>query len=60
VGAQGAKPPEAGEFSEFLTLNFECPEKEINMKIIRNSTFLKCLFPHYKTNSKEEKGILDT
>jgi hypothetical protein len=31
VGAQGAKPPEAGEFSAFLTLNFECPEKEIYM-----------------------------
>jgi hypothetical protein len=29
-----AKPPEAGEFSAFLTLNFECPEKEIYMKII--------------------------
>jgi hypothetical protein len=28
-GGSGAKPPEAGEFSAFLTLNFECPEKEI-------------------------------
>jgi hypothetical protein len=28
VGAQGAKPPEADEFSAFQTLNFECPEKE--------------------------------
>jgi hypothetical protein len=39
VGAQGAKPPEAGEFSAFLTLTFECPEKKIYMKIIEVSTF---------------------
>jgi hypothetical protein len=29
VGAQGTKPPEAGEFSAFLILDFECPKKEI-------------------------------
>jgi hypothetical protein len=29
VRAQGAKPPEAGEFSAFLALNLECSEKEI-------------------------------
>jgi hypothetical protein len=34
VGAQGAKPPEAGEFSAFLTLKFECREKEIYIEII--------------------------
>jgi hypothetical protein len=32
MGAQGAKPPEAGEFSAFLTLKFECLEKEIYIK----------------------------
>jgi hypothetical protein len=34
VGAQGAKPSEAGEFSAFLALNLECSEKEICNKII--------------------------
>jgi hypothetical protein len=43
VVAQGAKPPEAGEFSAFLTLNLAYPEKEIYMKIIRIPTF-KMLF----------------
>jgi hypothetical protein len=47
VGVLGTKPPEAGEFSAFLTLNFECPEKEIDMNMIRVSTF-KYLFPHHK------------
>ena len=47
-GAQGARPPEAGEFSAFLTLNLECPEKEIYTKI----------FLFHKINNKEE-GLLD-
>jgi hypothetical protein len=39
VGAQGAKPLEAGEFSAFLKLELAYPEKEIYMKIIRIPTF---------------------
>jgi hypothetical protein len=31
VAVQGAKPPEAEEFSAFLTLNFEYPEKKVTM-----------------------------
>jgi hypothetical protein len=41
----GGIAPEAGEFSAFLTLNFECPEKEICIKIICVPTFKMLISP---------------
>jgi hypothetical protein len=44
-------PTKAGEF--------ECPGKEIYMKIICVPTFKMLYFPHQKINDKEEKGLFD-